>query len=69
MAVIDLTRTTPLAADGAGAHLWLIAVGVLLVVALMLAFVLGQRRKDREPPPVDLSGARESDPRRQPPPG
>ncbi|WP_030270279.1 DUF6479 family protein [Streptomyces sp. NRRL B-24484] len=43
-----------LAADGSGPHLWLIAAGAALVVVLVLAFVLGRRRKDREPPPVDL---------------
>ncbi|MEV8098241.1 hypothetical protein [Kitasatospora sp. NPDC085879] len=40
--------------DDAGPHLRLIAAGAALVVALVLAFVLGQRRKDKEPPPLDL---------------
>ncbi|WP_371493936.1 hypothetical protein OG871_02610 [Kitasatospora sp. NBC_00374] len=68
MAVTRLTQPVPLAADGAGAHLWLIAVGAVLVLAILLAFVLGQRRKDREPPPADLRAARHARPRRQGPP-
>ncbi|WP_431683217.1 hypothetical protein [Kitasatospora sp. KL5] len=51
--VAQPTDWTGIAANGAGPHLWLIAAGAALVVVLVLAFVLGQRRKDREPPPVD----------------
>ncbi|WP_033825593.1 DUF6479 family protein [Kitasatospora sp. MBT63] len=56
MASTDLALQIPLAADGAGAHLWLITVGAVLVLGLVLAFVLGQRRKDREPPPTGAVG-------------
>ncbi|GAA4982543.1 LPXTG cell wall anchor domain-containing protein [Kitasatospora paranensis] len=57
MALTDLAQQIPLATGGTGAHLWLIAVGAVLVLGLLLAFVLGQRRKDREPPPADLGDA------------
>jgi hypothetical protein len=65
MAFTDPNQYIPLAADGGGPHLWLIAVGAVLVLGLLLAFVLGQRRKDREPPPVDPRDAIRSDARRR----
>ncbi|WP_371477628.1 DUF6479 family protein [Kitasatospora sp. NBC_00315] len=43
-------------AAAVGPHLLLIAVGVVLGLGLLAAFVLGQRRKDREPPPVLPAG-------------
>ncbi|WP_407991091.1 DUF6479 family protein [Kitasatospora sp. CMC57] len=44
---------TQLAASGLGS-LWLVVAGVVLVVLIVLGFVLGQRKKDREPPPTGL---------------
>ncbi|MER8186108.1 hypothetical protein [Kitasatospora sp. NPDC094015] len=68
MAVIDLAQPATLAADGAGPHLWLIVIGAVLVLAILLAFVLGQRREDREPPPVDPRLAGRARPWRRDPP-
>ncbi|MBB4950475.1 ABC-type polysaccharide/polyol phosphate export permease [Kitasatospora gansuensis] len=50
---MDLAVQTQLADSGLGA-LWLIAAGAVLVAVIVLAFVLGQRAKDREPPPTGM---------------
>lgn len=48
--IMALTELAALAFD----ELWLIGAGAVLVVLIVLAFILGQRYKDKEPPPVDL---------------
>ncbi|KQV13232.1 hypothetical protein ASE03_15050 [Kitasatospora sp. Root187] len=53
MMLMDLAVQMQLAEAGTGA-LWLIGAGAVLVAAIVLAFVLGQRNKDREPPPTGL---------------
>ncbi|MFJ8041683.1 hypothetical protein ACIRBX_14415 [Kitasatospora sp. NPDC096147] len=53
MDINDLAVQTQLAGAG-GSALWLILAGVLIVIVILLGFVLGQRRKDREPPPSGL---------------
>ncbi|GAA3053249.1 hypothetical protein GCM10020229_76090 [Kitasatospora albolonga] len=53
MDIKDFALQTQLAGAG-GSALWLILAGVLIVVVILSAFVLGQRRKDREPPPTGL---------------
>jgi hypothetical protein len=47
-------RNLVLEAAGSGGSAWVIAlvVGVVVVVGLIAAFVLGSRRKEKEPPPT-----------------